>query len=261
MQKEPFVSILIANYNNSSHIKQCIESLNSQTYKNLEIIFFDDNSSDNSLNIIKQFSNVRIIENKIQTKFGSINQLNAFRKSIEISKGDLIFLLDSDDYFKKEKVEKIVNYFENNKKAEIVFDYPFIVENKHVYKDKNNNKILKTYWPYIHPTSCISIKRNCFHELLDFISYENYNDVWIDLRICLYSKYILKDFHIFNENLTFYRKTSSNISSKFRKFSKNWWKRRRQAHEFFQKFAEDNELNFNKNLDFFITKTICKFLK
>ena len=47
VQKNILVSILIANYNNSQHIKQCIESLNSQTYKNLEIIFFDDNSSDN----------------------------------------------------------------------------------------------------------------------------------------------------------------------------------------------------------------------
>ena len=260
MQKEPFVSILIANYNNSSHIKQCIESLNSQTYKNLEIIFFDDNSSDNSLNIIKQFSNVRIIENKIQTKFGSLNQLNAFRKAVEISKGDLVFLLDSDDYFNKEKVKKIVDYFEKNKKAEIVFDYPFIVENKNIYSYKNNSKILKTYWPYIHPTSCISVKKNCFLELLDLISYKDYTDVWIDLRICLYSKYILKDFHILNENLTFYRKTESNISSNFRKFSKNWWKRRRQAHKFFQKFTQDNELNFNKNLDFFITKIICRFL-
>ena len=104
MQKEPFVSVLIANYNNSSYIQQCINSLNSQTYKNLEIIFFDDNSSDNSLEIIKKFSNVKIIENKIQTKFGSLNQLNAFRKGIKISKGDVIFLLDSDDYFKYEKV-------------------------------------------------------------------------------------------------------------------------------------------------------------
>ena len=55
MQKKPLVSILIANYNNSLYIQQCINSLNSQTYKNLEIIFFDDNSSDNSLEIIKNF--------------------------------------------------------------------------------------------------------------------------------------------------------------------------------------------------------------
>ena len=261
MQKKPFVSILIANYNNSSYIQQCIHSLNSQTYKNLEIIFFDDNSSDNSLEIIKQFSNVKIIKNKIQTKFGSLNQLNAFRESVKISKGDLIFLLDSDDFFKKEKVEKIVDYFKNNNKAKIVFDYPLTVDHKNIYTNKINSKIIKTYWPYIHPTSCISIEKNCFLELLNTVSYQDYTDVWIDLRICLYSKYILQDFHVFNENLTFYRKTATNISSKFRKFSKNWWKRRKQAHEFFQKFAEDNKLNFNKNLDFFVTKMICRFFQ
>ena len=38
------VSVVIANYNNSKFIKECIESLNNQTYKNIEIIFFDDNS-------------------------------------------------------------------------------------------------------------------------------------------------------------------------------------------------------------------------
>ncbi len=260
MQKKPLVSILIANYNNSLYIRQCIDSLDSQNYKNLEIIFFDDNSSDNSLDIIKQFSNVNIIENKVQTKFASINQLNAFKKAVEISKGDFIFLLDSDDYFDKEKISKVVNYFENNKKAKIVFDYPFIVENNNIQMKKIKNKILKTYWPYIHPTSCISIKKDCFNELLKLVSYEDFTDVWIDLRICLFSKYILKDFHILNENLTFYRKTASNESSKFKKFSKNWWKRRKQAHQFFKKFSEDNGLNFSENFDFVLTKIVCKFL-
>ena len=55
MQKEPLVSILIANYNNSLYIQQCINSLNSQTYKNVEIIFFDDNSKDNSIEIIEKY--------------------------------------------------------------------------------------------------------------------------------------------------------------------------------------------------------------
>ena len=254
------VSVVIANYNNSSYIQQCIESLNSQTYKNLEIIFFDDNSTDDSLDKIKQFSNLKIIKNKIQTKFGSLNQLNAFKKAIEISEGDIIFLLDSDDYFNNKKIEKVVNYFKDNNKAKIVFDYPFIVENKNIYTQKTNHRIFKTYWPYIHPTSCISIRKTHTNELLKLISYKNFTDVWIDLRICLYSKYILNDFHIINENLTFYRKTTSNISSKFSKFSKNWWKRRRQAHKFFQKFSEDNKVNFSKNFDYFITKVVCKFL-
>ena len=260
MQKKPLVSILIANYNNSPYIQHCINSLNSQTYGNLEMIFFDDNSSDNSIDIVKQFSNVKIIENKIQTKFGSLNQLNAFKEAIKISKGDLIFLLDSDDYFTKNKIEKVIDYFNNNKNAKIVFDYPLIVENKNIYPEKKKLRFFKTYWPYIHPTSCISIKKNYFEEMLKVISYKDFTDVWLDLRICLFSKYILKDFHIINENLTFYRKTTSNISSKFNKFSKNWWKRRMQAHQYFQKFSRDNELNFNKNFDFLITKLICKFL-
>ncbi len=260
MQIKPLVSVLIVNYNNSSYINKCINSLNSQTYNNLEIIFFDDNSSDNSIDTIKKFSNINIIENKVQTQFGSLNQLNAFKRAIKKSKGDLIFLLDSDDYFDKEKVEKVVNYFENNKKAKIVFDYPLIVENNKVYSDKKNIKFLKTYWPYIHPTSCISIRRDCFDELLKAISYEDFTDVWLDLRVCLFSKYILKDLCIINENLTFYRKTVSNVSSRFDKFSKNWWLRRMQAHQFFQQFSRDNGLNFSKNFDFFLTKMICKFL-
>jgi len=260
VQKNILVSILIANYNNSQHIKQCIESLNSQTYKNLEIIFFDDNSSDKSLDIIKKFTKVKIIENKIQTKFGSLNQINAFKKAFEISKGDLIFLLDSDDYFEKEKIGKVVDYFDNNKQAKIVFDCPFIVRDNDIYAERAKDKFLKTYWPYIHPTSCISIKKDCFNEVLNLISYEDYTDVWSDLRICLFSKYILNDFQVINGNLTFYRKTISNVSSRFNKFSKNWWKRRMQAHDFFQKFSRDNGLNFNKNYDFLITKIICKFL-
>ena len=61
-------SIVIANYNNSNFIEECINSLKHQTYKNIEIIFFDDNSKDNSINVIKKFSNIKILQNKIQTK-------------------------------------------------------------------------------------------------------------------------------------------------------------------------------------------------
>ena len=108
-------SIVIANYNNSNFIEECINSLNSQTYKDFEIIFFDDNSSDNSLDIIKKFNNVKIIQNSFQTKFGSFNQMNAFKKCVQISTGNVILFLDSDDFFEKEKVEKVINFFLENK--------------------------------------------------------------------------------------------------------------------------------------------------
>ena len=73
-------SVLITNYNNSRFIDDCIISLKNQTYSKIEILFHDDGSSDNSLEVIKKYSDIIIIENKIKTKYGSLNQLNAFKK-------------------------------------------------------------------------------------------------------------------------------------------------------------------------------------
>ena len=54
---------MIANYNNQKYINECVRSLQNQTYKNIEIIFHDDFSSDNSLNNILNDS--KVLENKI----------------------------------------------------------------------------------------------------------------------------------------------------------------------------------------------------
>ena len=253
-------SVVIANFNSEKHIEQCINSLKSQTYKDLEIIFFDDNSSDNSLNKIKKFSNVKVIENKIQTNYGSLNQLNAFKESINHSTGELIFFLDSDDYFHEKKIETLVNYFKNNEKTKIVFDLPINVYENSNYIEKGNKNLFKTYWPFIHPTSCITIKKEIFNKLFESISSKEFTDVWMDLRICIYAQYILKNFDRINKNLTYYRRTGSNVSSNFKKYSKNWWKRRGQAHQYFYSFCINNNIKFEKNLDYFLTKFICSFI-
>ena len=75
-------SVIIANYNNAKFVKDCLNSLISQTYKNVEIIFFDDNSLDESIEIVEKYENIKIIKNKEQTKFGSLNQMNAFKKAV-----------------------------------------------------------------------------------------------------------------------------------------------------------------------------------
>ena len=50
------VSVLIANYNNQLHINECINSIKKQTYQNIEIILVDNNSSDNTIEIVKSFN-------------------------------------------------------------------------------------------------------------------------------------------------------------------------------------------------------------
>lgn len=252
-------SVVIANFNNAKFIEDCINSLNSQSYKNIEIIFFDDNSKDNSIEIVEKYKNVKIIKNTTQTKFGSVNQINAFQKSIEVSNGDVIFFLDSDDYFHKNKIEKIVNQFLNNKNQMIIYDFPIILRDDKKFYQKKNNKIYKTYWGYIHPTSCIAIRKNFVNKVFNSVKSDNFKNIWLDLRILLFSKY-LHSYNIINENLTYYRQTNNNVSSKFKKYTKSWWHRRNEAHDYFFYFMKKNDLKKNKNLDFYITKIISKFI-
>ena len=253
-------SIVIANYNNSNFIEECINSLASQTYKNIEIIFFDDNSQDNSIDIIKKFSFVKVIRNNTQTKYGSLNQMNAFKKSIHLSTGDIIFFLDSDDYFKKDKIEKIVNFFSSNKDKKIVFDFPIIVKKNEKLNIRKKNNFFNTYWGYIHPTSCISIRKEFINEVFAKTINDKFTDIWFDLRVLLFSKY-LSEYNTVDENLTFYRQFEGNVSSKFKKLKKSWWKRRKEAHDYFFYFIKINNLNVKKNLDFYITTIVNKFIK
>ena len=252
-------SVVIANYNNAQFINECINSLNSQTYNNIEIIFFDDNSQDNSIEIIEKFKNVKVIKNNIQTNFGSINQINAFKKSIELCTGDVIFFLDSDDYFHKSKIEKIINQFLQDNKKMVIFDFPIILKNKKEIVQKKKNNLFKTYWGYIHPTSCISIRKEIVNKVFGSILNDNFKDIWLDLRILLFSKNLL-NYEIVNDNLTYYRQSEDNVSSKFKKYSKNWWKRRNEAHDYYFYFMKKNNLKTKKNFDFYFTKILNKFI-
>ena len=252
-------SIVIANYNNAQFINECINSLNSQTYNNIEIIFFDDNSQDNSIEIIEKFKNVKVVKNDIQTNFGSINQINAFKKGIELSTGDVIYFIDSDDYFHKSKIEKIINQFLKDNKKMVIFDFPIILKDKKEIIQKKRNNLFKTYWGYIHPTSCISIRKEIVNKVFDSTLNDNYKNIWLDLRILLFSKNLL-NYKIVNENLTYYRQTEDNVSSKFKKYSKSWWKRRNEAHDYYFYFMKKNNLKTKKNLDFYFTKILNKFI-
>ena len=78
------------------------------------------------------------------------------------------------------------------------------------------------------------LKREIFEDIYKLVSIKKYPDIWIDFRICLYSKYILNNFYIINKNLTYYRQVKTSISSKFIYLGKKWWNRRMQAHNYLE---------------------------
>ena len=125
------VSVLVVNYNNSKYINKCINSLLNQDYRNIEIIFLDDNSFDNSNNVIKKFKKkIKIAKKKYQKhNEGAFDQIKSFKECFKISTGKIIFLLDSDDYFHKKKISKIVNEFKE-KKGNVICDIPILKYSK-----------------------------------------------------------------------------------------------------------------------------------
>ncbi|RAK02559.1 glycosyl transferase family 2 [Larkinella arboricola] len=108
-------SILINNYNYGKYIEKSILSALNQTYKNIEVIVYDDGSKDDSISRIKKYSkSIEIIANENYGKGHCWNQINAINQAFKKSSGDIIFLMDSDDCFFKDKVEKIVSIFEKS---------------------------------------------------------------------------------------------------------------------------------------------------
>lgn len=89
------VSIIIPIYNSDKYLKKCLDSILNQTYKNIEIILVNDGSTDNSLNICKEYkekdNRIKIINN---TNHGVSYSRNC---GIKIANGDYIVFVDSDD--------------------------------------------------------------------------------------------------------------------------------------------------------------------
>ena len=210
--KEIKVSVLIASYNNEKYLNDCINSIKKQTYQNIEIIIHDDFSSDNSVKIINKFKNIKIIKNKKRGKYGSYNQMNAYNRAFKESSGEIIFLLDSDDLFKKSKIKKVINVFLNDEKIQTLYDLPIYKYKNKLQIIKNKKKIISNYWPYIPPQSCIAMKRGEFKKMFNKINYNLFPDIWMDFRIGIYSKFTKKNFYVLDENLTYYRQSDEMIS-------------------------------------------------
>ena len=85
------VSVLISNYNKFNYLKKTLNYVLNQNFKNYEIILFDDQSTDKSLEIIKKYKKIKLIINKKKKIPFSpmLNQINAVHQSFKQSKGEI----------------------------------------------------------------------------------------------------------------------------------------------------------------------------
>lgn len=130
------ISVAMTTYNGEKYLSQQLDSIMNQTVKVDEIIVCDDNSSDETVNILHQYP-VTVIQNSVNLGFKA-----NFKKALEHCHGEYIFLCDQDDVWMHDKVEKMMSIMENTSGMHALassFDYV----------DSNGKKIetkLKPRW-------------------------------------------------------------------------------------------------------------------
>ena len=155
----PLISIIIPVYNAESYIRRCIESVLSQTYKEIQVILINDGSTDNTLSILEEYSRS---DSRIQLINKDNSGVSKTRNiGIDISDGEYIGFVDADDYLEPEMYEKLYNaikktaadvaccgYYQDfdTYKYEISVDDSLLADNKTYYELCGTNNILGQYF-------------------------------------------------------------------------------------------------------------------
>ena len=130
-------SVAICTYNGEKYIEEQLLSIINQSHTVNEIILCDDGSFDNTLEICNRIAkehpiiNWNIIKNKHQ-----LGVCDNFAQAFSLCSGDIIFLSDQDDIWRTDKVEKILNYFEEYTNKNTIFSNATIINSKGEHNTK-----------------------------------------------------------------------------------------------------------------------------
>lgn len=131
------VSVLVKNYNCERYLKQAIDSALSQTYSNIEIIAIDDGSTDCSRELIDSYGDKVV---KVYKENGG--EASALNAGFAVSTGEIVCILDSDDFFLPEKVTEVVKVFECDQSIGWCFhDLRWVNENAELLPEVSTQRI------------------------------------------------------------------------------------------------------------------------
>ena len=212
----PKVSVILLSYNHAAYIAKAIESTLNQTFTDFEFLIADDGSQDNSCEIISTFTDERI-------KFfpHEINRGPKFTlaECCQIARGKYIAIHHSDDLWESTKLEKQVNFLEENKKYAACFTWVQIIdedgapyelaEGNHYHSvfDKENRPREKWLHDlffvgncFCHPSVLLRNKKNLYEEIYGV------NGLWQLPDYSAWIRLLLKsDLYVLQERLTLFR--------------------------------------------------------
>lgn len=173
-------SIIIPVYNAQDTLKKCIYSILNQTYKDYEIILINDGSTDNSQEIIDDYTNKYpdVIKSYTQVNSGIAKARN---KGIELSKGEYLFFIDNDDYIDNYYIETFVNEIEQRNCDVVIGGYRRVEENGKLLFQKQPVNSPWSKYMFITPWGRIYKKASLIKNNISFLNLNIGEDVGLNI--------------------------------------------------------------------------------
>ena len=226
---DPLVSIVVTCYNRDGFIRDCLDSALGQSHEPFEVLVYDDGSTDGSVEIISQIADrdPRVTLIASPERRGHIPAIN---EAYSIASGSIVCLLDSDDLFRRDKVEQVVKAFRRAPRAGIVLHpVTFLAEDGRTSKGLNpsvtaipqgwvRDRVLAAggLLAGCPPTSGISLRREVAERLFPLSGDFTHPDVLIPDVLMLGQAATITELSALYDPLAKYRIHAGNISGVWR---------------------------------------------
>lgn len=193
-------SVLIYSKNQVAFIRECLESVLQQSLPADEIIVYDGGSSDGTLDVLRRYSGeIHLIEGPADLRPAHLAEAHAVHQAFAASHGEVLFLLDGDDRFKPDKIERYVAAFKAYPDASVVqapldridpggislgaaLDPRYHITNhlREIYRQQDLN--------FFYSTSALAFSRSYLERVLP-LDLADGRPLWTDVRLCLPAVY------------------------------------------------------------------------
>lgn len=205
------ISIAMATYNGAKYIQEQLESFSNQTLLPDELIVCDDGSTDQTLEIIDNFSRTAAFSVNIYKNENRLGFAANFGRAMSLCSGDIVFLSDQDDYWFHNKIEAIAEIFKKNKDAWLVINDAEITDSTlkptgmSIIGQINSAKLSINN----HINGCCSAyKKNINKILLPIPDWTIGHDSWLHQISSLFGLRVIT-----NKQLQYYRRHNNNTST------------------------------------------------
>lgn len=193
----PLITVIVPNYNHAPYLKQRIDSILNQSFQDFELILLDDCSTDNSREVLSAYAGNEHVSHIVFNEQNSGSTFQQWDKGIKLSKGEFIWIAESDDYAAPDFLQKTIPFLKKDAHVSLVYTGSFMVNEKSEPIDKDWDKYPKSVPPVsvfkpneyllkkmlwkgsVYNASMVVFRKSCYYRIQpDFTSYRYCGD-WL----------------------------------------------------------------------------------